>query len=43
MRWFSHEHVPENGTGPATFECYWVPLGRAHVLSAGQGALLGRL
>jgi hypothetical protein len=25
------------------FECFWVPLTRGHVLSGGQGALLGRL
>jgi 8-oxo-dGTP pyrophosphatase MutT (NUDIX family) len=28
---------------PTHFECFWIPLEAAHVLQAGQGALLGRL
>ena len=41
-RWFSEERG--DGDGPPTrFELYWLPLARAHVLAAGQSALLGRL
>ena len=42
-RWVSHENDPDDGTGVIRFECYWIPLTRGHVLSGGQGALLGRL
>ncbi|MEV5645383.1 NUDIX domain-containing protein [Streptomyces flaveolus] len=28
---------------PTRFECFWIPLETAHVLQAGQGALLSRL
>lgn len=42
-RWVSAETDPDDGSGPKRFECYWIPLAQGHVLSAGQGALLGRL
>lgn len=42
-RWVSAEDDPADGSGPKRFECYWIPLAQAHVLSAGQGALLGQL
>lgn len=41
-RWASQEE--HDGTqAPTDFECFWIPLAAAHVLQAGQGALLGRL
>lgn len=41
-RWPSQEdHDGEQA--PTRFECFWVPLEAAHILQAGQGALLGRL
>jgi hypothetical protein len=42
-RWVSNETDPDDGSGPKRFECYWIPLAQGHALSAGQGALLGRL
>lgn len=42
-RWTSQEDDPDDGSGPKAFECYWIPLRQGHVLSAGQGALLGQL
>ena len=42
-RWVTTEDDPSDGGGPIRFECYWVPLAQGHVLSGGQGALLGRL
>ena len=42
-RWVSRETDPDVGTEQPVFECYWIPLAQGHVLSAGQGALLGRL
>ncbi|GAB2681234.1 NUDIX hydrolase [Thalassiella azotivora] len=42
-RWLSAEPDPDDGTGSRRFECFWIPLTQGHVLSAGQGALLGRL
>ena len=42
-RWVSHENDPDDGSDPKRFECYWIPLTQGHTLSAGQGALLGRL
>lgn len=34
----------DEGTGvPRPFRFCWLPIGRAHILAAGQGALLGRL
>jgi len=41
-RWHSYEYGDGDGE-PIRFELYWIPLERAHVLSAGQGALIGRL
>ncbi len=41
-RWEAFED--SDGVGePIRFELYWVPLGNAHVIGAGQGALLGRV
>jgi len=41
-RWQSQEN--HDGTAPPTrLECFWIPIVAAHVLQAGQGALLGRL
>lgn len=41
-RWASaEEHDGEQE--PTRFECFWIPLHAAHILQAGQGALLGRL
>jgi len=41
-RWASaEEHDGEQE--PTQFECFWIPLETAHVLQAGQGALVGRL
>ena len=41
--WVSQEEDPDDGSGPKRFECYWIPLAQGHVLSGGQGALLGQL
>ena len=41
-RWFAYER----GNGkhePIRFELFWIPLEQAHVVAAGQTALLGRL
>nr|WP_207386570.1 hypothetical protein [Protofrankia symbiont of Coriaria ruscifolia] len=41
-RWASQEdHDGEQE--PTHFECFWIPLEDAHILSSGQGALLGHL
>lgn len=41
-RWLSQEdHDGERE--PTRLECFWIPLATAHVLQAGQGAMLGRL
>jgi 8-oxo-dGTP pyrophosphatase MutT (NUDIX family) len=42
-RWISQEDDAGDGSPPMRLECYWIPLTQGHVLSAGQGALLGRL
>ena len=42
-RWVSHEKDADDGSAVLRFECFWIPLTRGHVLSGGQGALLGRL
>ena len=42
-RWTSAEDDPDDGSAPKRFECYWIPVSRGHVLSCGQGALLGEL
>lgn len=42
-RWVSEESDPDDGSGTKRFECYWIPVAQGHVLSAGQGALLGLL
>ncbi|WP_436527341.1 NUDIX hydrolase [Actinoplanes sp. HUAS TT8] len=41
-RWFSEERG-DGDSPPIRFECYWLPLAQAHVLAAGQSALIGRL
>ena len=41
-RWASQEDHDGEGE-PTRFECFWVPLEAAHILQAGQGALLGCL
>ncbi|MGD9526778.1 NUDIX hydrolase [Pseudonocardia sp.] len=42
QRWTSWER--HDGHAPPTrFTCFWIPLAAGHVLSGGQGALLGRL
>ena len=42
-RWSSEENYPGDGGPPQRFECFWIPVSQGHVLSAGQGALLGRI
>jgi 8-oxo-dGTP pyrophosphatase MutT (NUDIX family) len=42
-RWVSREGDPDDCSGVIRFECYWIPITRGHVLSGGQGALLGRI
>ena len=42
-RWVSYENDPDDGSQAKRFECYWIPLKQGHVLSAGQGALLGAI
>ncbi|MGH3842072.1 MAG: hypothetical protein ACRDS0_11600 [Pseudonocardiaceae bacterium] len=41
-RWASKEDHDDESE-PTHFECFWGPLGTAHILQSGQGALLGRL
>lgn len=41
-RWASQE-LHDGEQDPTNFECFWIPLEAAHVLQAGQGALLGAL
>lgn len=41
-RWMSYE-AHDGEQAPTRFECFWIPLTAAHVLQAGQSALLGRL
>ncbi|MFG1648515.1 NUDIX domain-containing protein [Micromonospora sp. NPDC049275] len=41
-RWASQEDHDGN-QAPTRFECFWIPLKDAHVLQAGQGALVARL
>lgn len=40
---WSHVERDEGAGEPRPFRCYWLPLDCAHVLSAGLGALIGRL
>ena len=42
-RWVSRETDPDAGSERPVLQCYWIPLAQGHVLSAGQGALLGLL
>ncbi len=41
-RWGSRE-LHDGRLPPTNFECFWIPLEDAHVLQAGQGALIGAL
>lgn len=41
-RWIAGEDDPEHGP-TRRWECRWLPLRDAHVLAAGQGAMLGAL
>lgn len=38
-----HEERGDGTTNPIRFTLYWLPLPQAHVIAAGQAALLGRL
>ncbi|HEX6872884.1 MAG TPA: NUDIX domain-containing protein [Micromonosporaceae bacterium] len=42
QRWRSQEEH-DGQREPTRLECFWIPLASAHVLQAGQGALIGRL
>ena len=39
----SSEDDPDDGSGSKRFECALLPPRQAHVLSGGQGALLGEV
>ena len=41
-RWQSHEEH-DGLTTSTRFECFWIPLEHAHVLSCGQGMMIGKL
>lgn len=41
-RWTAYEYGDGAGK-PIRFEVFWIPLEQAHVVSAGQAALLGRV
>ena len=41
-RWYAYERGDGDGE-PIRFELYWLPLAGAHVVAAGQAALLGRI
>jgi ADP-ribose pyrophosphatase YjhB (NUDIX family) len=41
-RWTAEERGDGDGE-PIGFELFWIPLAQAHVLAAGQAALIGRL
>ena len=43
QRWQAGEHDPEHGGGNHHWECWWMPLHRAHVLSGGLGLMIGAL
>lgn len=42
-RWSAGEEHPSSGGAPHRWTCWWMPLERAHVLSAGFGARLGEV
>ena len=42
-RWIAGEDDPSHGTAIHRWECWWLPLAKAHVLASGQGQLLGAL
>src|SRR6266550_2782065 len=35
--------APEQSQPPTRLECFWIPLRHAHILQAGQGALIGAI
>jgi demethoxyubiquinone hydroxylase (CLK1/Coq7/Cat5 family) len=41
-RWPSQE-LHDGQQRPTCLECFWIPLQDAHVLQAGQGALIGSI
>ena len=42
-RWVAGETDPSTGGSAERWECWWLPVAQAHVLSAGLGALLSRI
>lgn len=42
-RWEAAENNPEHGGGVRRWECWWMPLEQAHVLSGGLGSRIGAL
>lgn len=42
-RWDASEENPEHGGGIRRWECWWMPLGQAHVLAGGLGSRIGAL
>jgi 8-oxo-dGTP pyrophosphatase MutT (NUDIX family) len=42
-RWIAGETDPATGGDAERWECWWLPIPEAHVLSAGLGALIGRI
>jgi 8-oxo-dGTP pyrophosphatase MutT (NUDIX family) len=42
QRWPSHE-LHDDRLPPTRLECFWIPLRNAHILQAGQGALIGAI
>lgn len=42
-RWIAGDPFPSDGSEPPVWTCWWVPLRRAHVLSAGFGQAIGRM
>lgn len=42
-RWQAGEYDPEDGGGNHRWECWWMPLHQAHVVSGGLGLMIGAL
>lgn len=42
-RWSAAESDPAAGGPSVTWDCWWLPVTRAHVLAAGLGALVGAM
>ena len=40
-RWAAREPTPAHGGGPVRWTCWWLPLDKAHMLSAGLGSMIG--